>query len=519
MIKMIPGNAEKAEGSKRSKLQFVIAIAFILALICLPSYIKKTAPPDEAERVIAVSRLYKAAADHYCYFEEDGCDWDRAYEEALSAVLQVKDYRDYLRVLEEFRAHLKDHHCDGQIFLSGTQKLDDVSITPFLCSWYSGEYVVIRSADSRIHVGDVLTEINGVDAKYWLESELGSLIATETPDTRENLLSQKFCMYYPKGTKFTCSFKNTEGNTVSYKVKTGSYKWHESADLTSGMNEQILYDGDLFTVKSLPDDIYLVRSASFSGESVLDEYIHNIYPLIRSAKGIILDLRYNEGGNSAIGCAVLKSLSGITPPEDSLETQYSFRVGGPESIYSALLKGPMQGLYRDAFQTMFTDAEIALMEETGDKINSGALRVNEAQYSQIMNLLEEDHMQIDPSALYEIPLLSVPTVVLIDSKVGSAIDTVAQAANDMGIMTVGTHTAGATGDLFMVDLGGDIYTGFSSFYIFNKAEGVPLHNNGIKAVVQSDNDAGSVAEGIDKPLLDAWNLLHNDDKEYGGIYD
>ena len=168
---------------------------------------------------------------------------------------------------------------------------------------------------------------------------------------------------------------------------------------------------------------------------------------------------------------------------------------------------------------MFTDAEIALMEETGDKINSGALRVNEAQYSQIMNLLEEDHMQIDPSALYEIPLLSVPTVVLIDSKVGSAIDTVAQAANDMGIMTVGTHTAGATGDLFMVDLGGDIYTGFSSFYIFNKAEGVPLHNNGIKAVVQSDNDAGSVAEGIDKPLLDAWNLLHNDDKEYGGIYD
>ncbi|MBQ3924561.1 MAG: hypothetical protein II696_03475 [Firmicutes bacterium] len=508
MMKTATSNKDISEGSERSKLQFVFAIFIIIALICLPSHIKKTAPPDEAERVIAVSRLYKAAADHYCYFEEDGCDWDSAYEEALSAVLQVKDYRDYLRVLEEFRAHLKDHHSDGQIFLTGIQKINDISITPFLCSWYSGEYVVTRSADSRIHVGDILTEINGVDAKYWLENELGSLIATETPDTRENLLSQKFCMYYPKGKRFTCSFKNTEGNTVSYKVKTGSYKYNESADLTSGMNEQLNYDGDLFTVILLPDGIYLVRSKSFFGETVLNEYTHNVYPLIRSAKGIVLDLRYNDGGNSAIGCAILKSLSGIAPAEDSLETLYSFRVGSLESTYSALLKGPLQELYRDAFQTMFADTEIALMEESGDRMNSGAFRVNKAQYIQIMNLLGEDPMKIDVSAFDEIPLLSVPTVVLIDSKVGSAIDTVAQAANDMGIITVGTHTAGATGDLFMIDLGGGIYTGFSSFYIFNKADGVPLHNNGIKAIVQSDNDARSIAEGIDKPLLDAWELLN-----------
>ena len=142
-----------------------------------------------------------------------------------------------------------------------------------------------------------------------------------------------------------------------------------------------------------------------------------------------------------------------------------------------------------------------------DLVADGAGKL--AQHAEIMELLGESSIQEGTAPSYEVPLLSVPTVVLIHSRVGSAIDTVAQAANDMGITTVGTHTAGATGDLFTVDLGGGIYTGFSSFYIFNNADGVPLHNNGIKASVQSDNDAASVAEGIDRPLLDAWEIVRD----------
>lgn len=505
---MVQSSNDTSSASNRNIGRLVLIILAVIALICLSSFVKKTAPPDKTERVIAVSRLYKAASDHYCYFEEDGCDWDKAYEEALSAVLQVKDYREYLRVLEEFRAHLKDHHADGQIFYSGISKIDDMSIAPFLCSWYSGEYVVVRSADPRISIGDVLIEIDGVEVRYWLENELGSLVATETPDTREDLLFEKFCAYYPKGKKFTCSFKTPKGEIDSYRVKTGRYKWLESAELDSGMNEKTVYEGDHFTVTVLPDDIYLVCSTSFSDRSVLDEYILSVYPVIGSAKGIILDLRKNNGGNSAIGSAVLQSLSGITPPAGSLETMFRFRIG-PESTYSALLSGPMQDLYMDAFQQLFSDSELALIEESGGRMNSGAFHVSETQHAEIMELLGESSIQEGTAPSYEVPLLSVPTVVLIHSKVGSAIDTVAQAANDMGITTVGTHTAGATGDLFTVDLGGGIYTGFSSFYIFNHADGVPLHNNGIKASVQSDNDAASVAEGIDRPLLDAWEIVRD----------
>lgn len=500
--------------TKQHVSRIVIVVLTIIPLLFIINNNKRELPaPSETERVMAVSRLYKAASDYYCYFNDDGIDWDMAYEKAVADVLEVKTFRDYLIVLEVFRANLKDNHADGLIFSSGIQQLKDIGVLPFYCSWYENEYVVIKSVISNIHVGDVLVQIDGVETNRWLEDNLGRTVATQTPDTREKILCKKFFMFFQRGKSFTCSFKSTTGDYYSTKVKTNYYPELSSLPiqptLSSGMDEKIIYSGNAFQITELPENVLVLKNTSLQGEDVWFEFTDYVYPMINRENRIILDLRNNNGGDSRIGYEIIKAITGKALTQDNLQVQYSINIC-KDPTYFALLNGPLQDLYNQTFSTVFSDEEIARITDLGRKMDRNACFVDEEQYNKILALLGELPSPVIDEELggVTIPALNLPVVVLIDSESGSAIDTLAQYAGDMGLLTIGTHTAGATGELFLVDLGGGILSGFSSFHIINTSNKEALHNNGIPAIIQIDNNAVSISKSLDLQLIAAWRVFH-----------
>lgn len=464
-----------------------------------------TRPPAIEDRVSAVSRLWQAARDYYCYFDEFGIDWDGAYYETLDKVLAAEDLRAYVRALEEFRALLCDAHGDGQIFMDA---IHDQANFPFYISYAGGAFIVRGTAGGDIGLGDTLVAIEGQDAKEWLEREIGPVVSLRTPLARENMLAYRFMYYYPSGTKINCTFMDKRGQTYTLNAEAGRYRYTEQLNLAGGVEEETLLEQEAFSVVRLEDDILYVRNNTMLELSYWDDFCEDVLPLVAEAKGVILDLRYSNGGNSAIGTQMLKALSGKPEPERaSLQRFYSLRFSG-DMTYSGLLTGPWADLFQEFYQEVGVDTQGLIRR--GQTMRQGGIRVTEEQHRDMLAQLGmSSFMDVEIDPAFEIPpdLPPHPLIVLIGPDAGSAVDTTAQYAKDMGIPTLGTRTRGATGDIFNVELTNGIGTAFSSHYIYNHATRTPVNNYGIEADVYVDYTLEDVRLGVDTQLLEAWKLL------------
>lgn len=76
----------------------------------------------------------------------------------------------------------------------------------------------------------------------------------------------------------------------------------------------------------------------------------------------------------------------------------------------------------------------------------GRYCVEESAFSALLELDEGDY------PFQGLPKCSAPVTVLFSHFSGSAVDTTADYANAWGLTTIGTHTAGATGNLMVVPL-------------------------------------------------------------------
>ena len=108
--------------------------------------------------------------------------------------------------------------------------------------------------------------------------------------------------------------------------------------------------------------------------------------------------------------------------------------------------------------------------------------------------------------LNSIPKTATPAVVLINHLSGSAVDTVADIANETDLTTIGTHTFGATTNLVTVTLKNGYTIAFSSG-IRLTAKGEIIHNNGVPAKIYADYTLNNLSAGIDDYILKAISEL------------
>ena len=498
------------ETKKKGKIPwFLLEVAVIVLFgILLAGRTSGGALPSEADRALAVSRLWQAAKEHWCYFDQVEGDWDAAYEQAMEQVMSAKDRRTYIRALEEFRALLPDGHGDGMIFNTGVR---DMASLPFQLSYMGDAFVVTASISKEITPGDVLTAIEGQDPLTWLEREIGPVVSRRTPLARENALASRFQTYFPKGTKVRCTFENAAGQTYQLTVKSvGRGGSANLLTLTSGGPEEQLLDHPAFRVTRLEGDVFWVKNLSMLDTSYWDVFCEEVLPLLEGARGVILDLRDNEGGNSALGSLMLWVLSGKEPVQSSLETQYALRLSA-DTTYAGLFTGPAKDILGLDFQDLLGEAgvDVQALLDRGQTMAQGGFLVTGEQYAAILDLLGEPVLTETGLDTYPRPeeALELPLVVLIGPRSGSAVDSTAQIAKDMGIPTLGTRTSGATGDIFLVDLGSGISTAFSSHYIYNRSTGTTVNNHGIEAEVFQDYDLSDLRRGVDTQLCRALDLF------------
>ena len=257
----------------------------------------------EDERVAGLSKFWSEARFNFPFFARlPDLDWDRQYMEYLPQVRAAQTTADYYRVMMRFAATLRDGHTHvyppkelNDTFYAGpalsTQLIEDkVLIT--------GVYDLALEAKG-IQVGEEIVSVNGQPVHEYAESAVAPYVNGFTTQDRNKRIYRYLLLDGPKADPVELTFRGASGATKTISV----HRYCEaSSTCTWPKNEPALF-------KMLPGNIAYLAVNEF-GDDKGAKTMRDNFASITQAKGLIIDVRENDGGNSMNGFSILSMLTG-----------------------------------------------------------------------------------------------------------------------------------------------------------------------------------------------------------------
>ncbi|HSG99185.1 MAG TPA: S41 family peptidase, partial [candidate division Zixibacteria bacterium] len=222
-------------------------------------------------------------------------DWDSAFQAYIPQVLETKTVYEYYRTLERFVALLGDGHTD---IVYPKYMWDSLTFPPLSLDEAGGRAYVINVAKSlaeRIPIGSQITAVDGVEYHTYLERSVFPNICESAPHTRLN----RAVRWSLRGwVNTTCA--------ISYTTPGGEPRSETLTRHRAGVEwllPRMAYER-LVEFRWLDSGIAYVALNSFNEDSTVIQF-EELAPELYAARGVILDVRQNNGGNSNRAAAIL----------------------------------------------------------------------------------------------------------------------------------------------------------------------------------------------------------------------
>lgn len=213
----------------------------------------------------------------YPYFEQVECDWDAVLKTCLERAAKSQSRETTTTILKWLVAQLDDGHGN----LMDPTEYQNRKFVPVAFDWIEDELVVVATETEDLKTGDIVTHVNGVASKEYLEQE--EELISGSPQWKRyrstnNLSAGK------SDSKLSLKVKGNEDDGEREVVLT--YSSAQAATPKKRDTVELVIDAD-----DPEDDIYYVDLGRATPEDVR--------PKIKDfakAKGIIFDLRgYPKG--------------------------------------------------------------------------------------------------------------------------------------------------------------------------------------------------------------------------------
>ena len=314
----------------------------------------KPFPPrklPEAERLAGFARLWSEVKYNFVFFDRaPEVDWDKVLVEYLPKVQQAETEEEYFCVLARCLALLHDGHTHLQY----GRPLPDYGAygLPIEVRPLAGKRaVIVRTtpvADIRspkrkeefvkanLKPGEEVTHINGRSVEEILEQDIYPYISASAPQSRD-VRAYRWLLSGDYDSKAVLRIEGLDGT-------------EREVTLTRGLYPQRTV-GKEFECRELGNGILYVNLPSFNTNQVVKDF-ENIFPQMQKAKGLILDIRHNGGGNSGNGNTIISML--IDKPIKDLRwktRQYmpAFRAWGKEEQWHEEEGDPITPSRKDPF--------------------------------------------------------------------------------------------------------------------------------------------------------------------------
>jgi C-terminal processing protease CtpA/Prc len=398
---------------------------FILLSVNLLVCCVKAQLPDSistADKIYGLSKFWQEVNYNFIYLNKiDKARWDSTYKHLLMTIQQTKNDYEYYREMQKFCALLRDGHTNvnfpkGKAFETMTTMFGEYRL---FIENMDGKAIIVRtnlSKKSEVPFGSEVIEVNGKPVQKYIDDDVAPYISSSTDYVLQDWAINSMLKGL-EGDKYTVRIKKPGGSTITLSLT------HKKTD------EKEVYP-DFDTPRSLMDFKWQKNGIAYlSLNSFEDAKIDSLFidklPELYQAKALIIDLRYNGGGNTAIGTTILKYLTADT------------------ILYGSKNRSRLHIPSYKAWGKFI---------EASDTVNDAWAK--KAYLSFRDNYYYNFEYEADTVRM-NLKRLVVPTVILLGHNTASAAeDFLIYADNQKHMIKMGSNSFGSTGQPYMFDLPG-----------------------------------------------------------------
>ena len=224
-------------------------------------------------------------------------DWDSEVKKYIPLVINAKTKFEYYRILNKLIASINDDHTyiiyPGDIY----EKLDapPLKVIGIKGKFYIEKVLSTELEEKGIKPGMEIIKINDIPVYEYAKDSVYPYIPKKPKhsadwDCARKLLTGK------KGTEIKLTLRDYKGKIHTFKVK------RNAKDVVKEKEKPLV------EMKELPGDIIYFNIRRMWGD-VVDEFLKYFKKLdLDKVKGMIIDVRENGGGNSALGDEIISYL-------------------------------------------------------------------------------------------------------------------------------------------------------------------------------------------------------------------
>lgn len=259
--------------------------------------------PDlsEAERIAGLSLFWSEAKYNFVNFElVPKLDWDALYLEYIPKVQAATKFDDYLKVMRQFCAQLRDGHTN---IYPPEALANQYRSRPGLRTLLVENRVLVTEvqdeelAEQGLVVGTEILEIDGEPVHDYANREVAPYVSASTEQDRLVRVFRYELLLGDSTRALHLTLADAKGQR--WKVELERATPSKRADFTVKPP---------FSWRMLPGNIAYVELNDFSSDACSRQFLEN-FDQITAAKAIIFDVRENGGGNSDVGWDILGTLT------------------------------------------------------------------------------------------------------------------------------------------------------------------------------------------------------------------
>lgn len=251
---------------------------------------------SEDEKIAGLSSLWMNAKYNFVYLDKLTTDWNKTYLAFLPQVRATTSTADYYKVLQRFYASLNDGHTN--VFFPAELRKQFNSRPPIRTELIEGRVLITAvSNDSLLEAGIVpgleIMSINDIDVHTYAKNNIEPYQSASTP---QDLEIRKYSYGLLNG---------AEKEPVKLHLRNSKNKqWSQLVNRSGYTNNKVQKSVSFKVI----DGYGYLQLNDFDDESIVKQF-DSLYQEIAKTKGLVIDIRYNGGGDSWIGYHILSTLT------------------------------------------------------------------------------------------------------------------------------------------------------------------------------------------------------------------
>jgi len=247
------------------------------------------------DKLYGLSNYWQEVNYNFVYYNQvDKAKWNDSYKTLLGKVESLNDL-DYYLELQKLSALLNDGHTQVYLpdYLQGQFVQGEFGDLTFYTDLIEGKVIVVMVSTASkdiLPIGTEITKVNGQPVQQYINEKVKPYLSVSSPHVKDRRAAQLL-------------FRNINGSTYQIACQTPKGKTQKLNLVLASATNKDLYPKfpavNTFSSKWLKDGTYYIKFLSFQQSSIYSDFL-KVMPEVKKAKKLIIDLRYNGGGSSAV---------------------------------------------------------------------------------------------------------------------------------------------------------------------------------------------------------------------------